>query len=125
VRVLVVDDEEIILSLAQKILTRAGCETFLADNGVEGLNLFSQNHEQIDLVILDISMEGLSGFDVLRRIRRISPAIPAIVSSGHPFNEDDLPDDLATNTCLLQKPYRSTALVNKVLEILRGPARVP
>jgi len=122
--VLVVDDEQMIRSLTENILTRVGYEVLLAESGEAGLKMFFENSAEIDLVIVDMSMEGLSGLDMLRAIRRINPAIPGIVSTGHAVDDADLPDDLAANTYLLQKPYRSTTLERMVQQALGVPEPV-
>lgn len=123
-KILVVDDEEMILSLATKILTRQGHEVITAYSGDEGLKLYALQPDQIDLLMLDLTMPGLSGFETLRRARKIRPELPCIISSGQLADRDDTPDDLLNGLHFLQKPYRAdqlSSLVNKILT--KEPAR--
>lgn len=123
-KILVVDDEEMILSLATKILTRQGYEVITAYSGDEGLKRYGQQPSQIDLLLLDLTMPGLSGFETLRRARKISPELPCIISSGQLADRDDIPDDLKNGLHFLQKPYRAEQLSNLVNKILtREPAQ--
>lgn len=117
-KILVVDDEEMILSLATKILTRQGYEVISAYSGEEGLTLYAQQPDQIDLVMLDLSMPGLSGFETLRRARKIRSELPCIISSGQLADRDGTPDDLLKGLYFLQKPYRADQLSDLVSKIL-------
>jgi two-component system, cell cycle sensor histidine kinase and response regulator CckA len=118
VKVLVIDDERMIRTLAEKILVRAGYEVILAETGNEGVDLFRQQPNKIDLLIVDMTMDGLSGEETLRACRVIHPYIPAVFSSGQFLDETDIPEDLALNTYYLQKPYRASALVEKIEEVV-------
>lgn len=123
-KVLVVDDEEMILSLATKILTRQGYEVITAYSGDEGLKLYARQPDQIDLLLIDLTMPGLSGFETLRRAREIKPGLPCIISSGQLADPDDTPNDLLNGLHFLQKPYRANQLSNLVNEILtKEPAQ--
>ena len=113
-KILVIDDEEMIRALARKILQRDGHEVHLADSGHSGLAIFSREHKSLGLVLLDIRMHGLSGIETLRRIRDISPTIPCIMSSGQIADQKDLPDDLTEHLRFLQKPYRANTLSEMV-----------
>jgi len=118
VRILVIDDEEMIRSLAQRILTREGFDVLTAESGQSGLKLFSENYYQIDLILLDLTMDGIPGVDTLKRIREISPNLPCIISSGQEPGPNELPDELNQNVCFLQKPYRAKQLSEMVNQIL-------
>ena len=117
-RILVIDDEEMIRSLAQRILTREGFDVLTAESGQSGLKLFSENYYQIDLILLDLTMDGIPGVDTLKRIREISPNLPCIISSGQEPGPNELPDELNQNVCFLQKPYRAKQLSEMVNQIL-------
>ena len=70
-RVLVIDDEPDMVDLLRQILAEAGFDVICALNGGDGLML--EDFEQPDLILLDLTMPGLSGFDVLRRVRSARP----------------------------------------------------
>lgn len=117
-KVLVVDDEEMILSLTAKILERQGYEVVMAFSGEEGLRFCSEQPDQIDLMLLDLFMPGLSGVETLRRVRQTCPDLPCIISSGYDADWDDIPEDLKADVYFLQKPYRADKLTELVSSIL-------
>ena len=117
--ILVIDDEELILSLADNILRREDYNVILAESGEEGLKFLEENSFDIDLVILDLNMPGLSGPETLRRMRSVSRDLPCIFSTGEIFKISIIPEDLRENTFFLEKPYRSRQLIEKVNDILK------
>ena len=120
-KILVIDDEGIIRTLARQILERDGHYVVVAESGYEGLKLFSNLYEEIAIILVDLRMEGLSGIETIRRVREIRPDVPCIISSGDGAQRDDIPEDLNHNIWFLKKPYRpgelsgivNTALVGK------------
>jgi len=127
VKILVIDDEEMIRDLVQKILTRAGFAVVTAESGQSGINIFADNLHHIGLVLLDLTMDGMSGVDTLRRIRALSPDVPCLISSGQAPAPDEIPEQLKANVYFLQKPYRANQLAAMVSEIItrRGRRVVP
>lgn len=79
-RVLVIDDEECIRDLVRVKLTREGREVLLATRGEEGFEIFRR--ERPDITILDLHMPGMSGLEVLRRIRALDPQAIVMVFTG-------------------------------------------
>jgi two-component system, cell cycle sensor histidine kinase and response regulator CckA len=118
--ILVVDDEEIVRSLLQQVLTRAGYEVLVAENGVEALSVFSHNATRISLVVLDLVMPVMSGEEALPHLLAMKPGLPVIVSSGQ--DEHDCMAKLREPRVagFLQKPYRPTSLVAKVQAVLES-----
>ncbi len=117
-RILVVDDEQMIRMLAQKILERSGYEVLLAESGEDGIKQAESASDGLDLVVVDMSMEGLSGIDTIGRLRELIPDLPAIISTGHMVDISELPPELVANTSFLQKPYRATDLSDAVKKVL-------
>jgi two-component system cell cycle sensor histidine kinase/response regulator CckA len=122
-RILVIDDEQMIRALAEKILSRAGHEVLLAESGHEGVGLFGEQSGDIDLAIVDFFMEGMSGIETLRNLRNIRPELPCLMSSGHTDSSKDLPNDLQTKVEFLQKPYRANDLVEKIEDMCKTHCR--
>ncbi|MCD6249374.1 MAG: response regulator [candidate division Zixibacteria bacterium] len=112
--ILIVDDDQIIRSLARKILDRAGYDTEFASNSKEALVVFGLHPELYNLVIIDYTMDGISGVDLAQTFRLLVPDVPIIMSSGERIDLDVIPPDLKSNTHILQKPYRSQELVGLV-----------
>jgi signal transduction histidine kinase/ActR/RegA family two-component response regulator len=82
-KLLLVDDEDAVREAAQRLLKRAGFTVLEAASGDEGLALFEANARDLRAVILDLSMPGMDGTELLRIIREKSPAMKVIVWSGH------------------------------------------
>jgi PAS domain S-box-containing protein len=82
-RILIVDDEEAIVLLVPDILTRLGYRpTALADPR-EALTLFRKAPDAFDALVTDVSMPGMSGFELAREVLAIRPGLPVIVTSGY------------------------------------------
>jgi two-component system nitrogen regulation response regulator NtrX len=79
--ILIVDDETSILKTLSGILSDEGFETITASNGYEALKILDA--ESPDLVLLDIWMPGIDGIDTLKEIKKIQPATPVVMITGH------------------------------------------
>jgi two-component system, cell cycle sensor histidine kinase and response regulator CckA len=81
-RILVVDDEEPVLSVARGILEQCGYEVITANSAMQGIDLFEKAHDCIDAVVLDNSMPGMSGLSVHLAMRSIDPDVRVMLCSG-------------------------------------------
>lgn len=117
-KILIIDDEEMIRSLAERILQRDSHTVLTAENGAIAIELFTEQKETIDIIIVDLHLDDMDGIDILTEIRKISAHIPGIISSGNNFDKDNLPENLRQNIFFLPKPYKAgmlTELVNSIL----------
>ncbi len=116
-RVLLVEDEEIVCDIGEKMLRRLGYAVLTARSGEEALTLFAQGHREIDLVILDLIMPGIPGAEVYERLRAIRPDVPVLLSSG--FSLDGEAMELLRRGCrgFIQKPFSLEQLRAKIQEI--------
>ena len=80
-KILIIDDEEYILSLSKEILSKDKYHVKTASNGIDGLKLFEK--EPFDLILTDVKMPGMDGLDVTRQIRVNNKGIPVVVITGH------------------------------------------
>lgn len=80
IKILMVDDEQRFRDTTQKILSKKGFETILAESGEDALEKMAQNP---DVVILDIKMPGMDGHETLSHIKKIQPDLPVIMLTGH------------------------------------------
>ena len=118
--ILVVDDEEVIRDVARRILCSAGYTVLTAENGVQAIELFRQQHEEIDLVILDMIMPEMGGAATFARLREIDPQVRALLSTGY-SQEGRAEDILRTGVQgFLQKPYTVEEVLRKVRLVLDG-----
>lgn len=83
VKILVVDDEQIMRDGCARILSREGWSVITAQNGDQGLNEILRHPDEIDVLLLDLMMPGMSGMEVLERIRQIDPNLLVIVITGY------------------------------------------
>jgi len=86
-RILVVEDDDKQRQLYCEELIAAGYETLEARNASEAEELL--NREQIDLIILDINMPGVSGLELLPRIHELHPGMPVIIHTAYGSYRDD------------------------------------
>lgn len=100
-RVLVIDDDEAVLTAVARQLRHLGFEVVEASGGVEGLRLFREAKVPFSLVVLDRTMPDLSGEQVLHTLREQSPDLPVVLMSGFSAAEGELPRE---GVVLLKKP---------------------
>ncbi len=114
--ILVVDDEGVFRDMLRDVLEYLGYRVFLAKDGKEGLDVFQEHKDEIDLVILDMNMPVMDGKELFRELKRIDPHIRALLSTG--FALDQQVRGLMEEGVLgfIQKPFRieeiSTAIHN-------------
>ncbi len=117
-KLLVVDDENAILQVTGGILEECGYSVIPAKGGKEALDIFTRDYASLDMVMLDLSMPGISGLEVFERMKVIDPKVIVILVSG--FMEDDVLKDALSRgiSGFLQKPYSAEELSIKVKELL-------
>jgi two-component system, cell cycle sensor histidine kinase and response regulator CckA len=86
-RVLLVDDEDVVLRTGKLMLQKLGFEVLAASSGHEAIEQFRRGAGEIVLVLLDMTMPGLSGKDTLEQLKAIAPSIPILGSSGYSPDE--------------------------------------
>lgn len=80
--VLAVDDELVVCQFHEKVLRRLGYEVVLCSSGMQALETFQRDRARIDLVLTDMTMPGMNGAELARRIKQLSPATPVIICTG-------------------------------------------
>ena len=117
-RILIIDDEPGLLILLTKMLTRIGAETKTALNGADGLALLDT--EPFDLLILDLMLPDMDGFDILKQIRQ-NPAfdiLPVLILSARADPEDISKGLELGADGYLTKPYLPNTLTGRVRTLL-------
>jgi PAS domain S-box-containing protein len=117
--VLVVDDEETVCNVAQRLLELAGFSVLTASNGSEAVEVFRRHLDQVDVVLLDMTMPLMDGRETFRELQRIRPDVNVVLSSA--YKEGDVVrhfdrDDLAG---FVQKPFhyrRLYAVLQRAIE---------
>jgi len=120
VNIVLIDDEEAFVTTLQERLEMRGFPARVALDGQSGLDLIAADTP--DVVVLDLRMPGMSGVEVLRRIRGQWPGLPVIMLSGHGSDQD-------FETCLdlgaaqyHKKPLDIDLLLDSIRVVTQGPA---
>lgn len=117
--VLVVDDEESILNLAQNVLKRFGYRVLLAENGVEAVALFARRQKEIDVVITDMVMPVMDGPATIAALKALNPNIKIIGSSGLASRDGKGKARDAGIQYFIPKPYTAETMLKVVSQVLR------
>ena len=113
--ILLVDDEEFVLDLGVKFLSRAGYTTITARNGREAIEIFKRDKDRISLVILDLIMPEMGGLQCLEEMKRIEPSAKVLIASGFAVEESEKEIIESFAKGFVSKPYQ----VNRILDAVR------
>ena len=86
--ILLIDDEPAVRFTNRLLLEAAGYKVLLAENGIEGLQIFKEKKDEIDLVILDMIMPEMNGSECFEELMKLDPKAKVILCSGFPQNAD-------------------------------------
>lgn len=122
--VMVVDDDEAVLTLTAEMLEQAGFDPVTASDGAEAIERVRKRGNEIDAVVLDMTMPGLSGEETYRGMLEIRADLPVIVASG--YSEQDAMEHFEDPrpAGFLQKPYRMGDLRAAVASVCGGRSRI-
>ncbi len=114
--ILLVDDEETVRAIGKDMLQELGLEVLTASDGREALELFRKKQQQINCVLMDLTMPHMDGAEAFRELRRIDPAVKIIMASG--YNEQEVGQKFIGKglSGFIQKPYR----ISELAEVLRS-----
>jgi len=122
--VLLVDDEEVVLDVGVQMLQHFGYAVLPAANGQEALQIYAENKEKIDLVILDMVMPDMGGRAVYDRLKQCNSEVKVLLSSGYSLSGEA--SEIMKSGCngFIQKPFNIRELTAQINQILqqREPA---
>jgi two-component system cell cycle sensor histidine kinase/response regulator CckA len=119
--ILVAEDEDLVRAQLERILKSAGYTVLQANNGVQALELFRLHQPKIDLVILDVVMPELDGWNSFLAMKELMPDVRVLFTTGYAATV--LPQDFASSRArILSKPYKPKRLLSQVQELLTQPA---
>lgn len=122
---LVIDDEPIIITALERILRPKGVKTFSASLGAEGLALYADHKDEIDLIFLDIDLPDILGSDILQKIREVNQNVLIYVISGLDINfVKDLVGKLTVDG-YVSKPFSMPYLRKLVASLLGKMVYIP
>lgn len=122
-KILLVDDEEMILETNEQLLQRLGYDVLMASTGKKALALLQNHIDTIDLVIIDMIMPGMSGKELFDRIKAKYPELKTLLCSGYSLNENA--QEIMNHGCngFIQKPFNVNQLSATIKNILH-PERI-
>jgi two-component system, cell cycle sensor histidine kinase and response regulator CckA len=118
--VLLIDDEDMLREMANRMLTRLGYKVLAAKDGVEALEIFNEHPDAIDVVLSDLSMPRMNGWDTLTALRQIRPDIPVVLASGHDQSKVLAGDHPELPQVFLHKPYQKAELQAALVRAMDG-----
>ena len=121
--ILIVDDEEAVLSATARILESAGYSPLRAVSGPDAVALFHERHPQIRAVILDLMMPGMDGEQVYHELKKIDPDVKVILSSGYSINGQAGGLMNQGVRAFIQKPFTTAMLCRTLHEVLKPDAQ--
>ncbi len=104
--VLLADDDPMVRAVVEAMLKMLGCEVAPAEDGVEAMEIFSSRKDEFLLVILDITMPRMNGWETLGRLRALRSDIPVILASGYDEAQAMENDHIDRPDYFLHKPYQ-------------------
>jgi CheY-like chemotaxis protein len=121
-KILVMDDEDLVRTVAGKMLEFLGYEVVLAGNGEEAVSLYASHRDSgkpFDAAILDwLVPEGMDGFRTMEHLRRLDPEAKGILSSGFSEQDQDATKTAAGFTAVIGKPYELRTLRETIESVL-------
>jgi DNA-binding NtrC family response regulator len=117
-KLLVVDDEGIILESCRRVLESEGYEVFLAKSADEALEVIEK--EDFVLLLMDLKMPVHDGIYLMRELKRREKDVPIIVMSGYSTNETIAEADMMGANLFLPKPFTPDELLEAIRKIPKG-----
>lgn len=116
--ILVIDDEASICEITHQMLEMFGYRVLTATNGAEALVIYKSKVKDIDLVITDMMMPKMDGYQVIRELHTINPDVKIIASSGLVDSQDTGKNNVNKPDAYIEKPYTAEKLLEVVYSVL-------
>jgi len=117
--ILLVDDEKMIIGVGKQIIKRLGYDVLTAGGGKEAIEIYKENRDKIDLVILDMIMPVMGGGETFEKLKEIDSNVRVLLSSGYSLTSEA--SEIIAKGCagFIQKPFYMKELSQKIAEILK------
>jgi two-component system, cell cycle response regulator DivK len=116
--ILIIDDMVSVLKFLEVILKKQGYRVIQANGGEEGLQAYYDHQDELDLVLLDLQMPVMTGFEIAKRIREQDQKIPILAQTALSRDENRIEAMEAGCTDIVLKPIDMTQLISMVREYL-------
>ena len=117
---LLVEDEPQVRESVRRLLESQGYTVLEAQSGEEALQLYDRNAAAIDLVVTDVSMPGISGYELVQQLRARAPGLRVLFMSGYADRATAGNGAVGDGTAFVQKPFDVKTLMQRVREVLEG-----
>lgn len=118
--ILLVEDEEVVRNLVERILTRSGYRVLTASDGCQAIDIVLEFSEKIDLLLTDVVMPKMSGRELAERVQALRPDIKVLYMSGHTDDAILYHGIERSEIAFLQKPFSMHSLTAQVRKVLAG-----
>ncbi|MEP6572278.1 MAG: response regulator [Gemmatimonadota bacterium] len=116
--ILLVDDEIAVRRPVRQALEYCGYTVLEAQDGIEALQVFGRECERIDLVLLDVKMPRMSGWEVLSELKQRVPSLPVVLTSGYSCEDSEPPVGTIHPDAFLNKPYELRELTRAIRKLI-------
>lgn len=113
--ILIVDDEEALSQMLNDLLSSEGYKVLEANNAARALGILKSTH--VDLLISDIIMPGMDGFELVAKVKELYPQVKIQLVSGY---SEQIKNDNVLHKKILYKPYSQFDMIERVKDILSG-----
>ncbi|MBN2279187.1 MAG: response regulator [Candidatus Marinimicrobia bacterium] len=114
-RILLVEDDKLVRSVIVEVLNNYGYKMLTSSNGIEGYEVFSQNKNDLDMIIADVIMPKMNGIELAEKIEKEHPATKILFMSGYSEQVNNL-EDMGVN--YIKKPFDPLELIKKIRYVL-------
>ena len=115
--VLLVEDNELNMEIAKFIIENEGANVTCATNGKEAVNIYKKSPEFFDIILMDIMMPEMDGYEATKVIRSLDSKIPIVAMTANAFAEDKIKTKKAGMNAHLSKPLDKDTLVQVVAKL--------
>ncbi|MBU0502474.1 MAG: response regulator [bacterium] len=120
-KILIIDDQESMRTIISHMLLDRGHEVLIAEDGEEGLTLFNESPNSFTLVVADVNMPKIDGFELLQKIKTAQPKMPVVLITGMTeeivkvVSQEEIKPD-----AIIKKPF----IVDEALEIIEKFSKI-
>jgi two-component system cell cycle sensor histidine kinase/response regulator CckA len=119
--ILIVEDEQVMLRLVEKVLLQHGYQVLVASDGEEAIEVYRRHKLEIDVVLLDVDLPKLTGWDVLLKMKEENPDVRVVIATG--FLEPKMKTEMFRVTVkhFVDKPYMLDEVVETLQTLIDAP----
>jgi len=118
--ILVIDDEDMLRDVLKEVLEMVGFSALFASSGREGIQLFEENQDRVQLILMDILMPEMSGIETHKEIKALDPDMKFIFMSGFPDKDALSLRELVGDYVFVKKPFSVKEIVSEIRQVLEG-----